>query len=904
MDLLDLRAVLTLDSSKFENGIGKVKSGFATAAKIGIAAVGTATTAVGVLTSKSVSAYGEYEQLLGGVQKLYGNMGMSLEEYAKQQGQSIDEAKEKWSELEEAQTLVQKNAEQAYKTAGMSMNEYMDTATGFSAALINSLGGDTLEAAKQTDIAMRAISDNFNTFGGDINNVRNAYMGFAKQNYTMLDNLKLGYGGTKTEMERLIKDANKYAKSIGQTSNLSIKSFSDIVTAIDLVQQKQQIAGTTAREASTTIQGSLGMVKSAWQNLLTGMANGDADISKLMNNLVGSITGTTNAMGNHINGFLDNIIPVVETAISSISTLIEKAGPKLASRIPAIVAKVLPSLVSAGEQILISLGQGIFDNIDMITGVISDIITELSTALVNGSSSIIKGVSQLISKVLDAVIQNLPQITPLIVDFIVGLTQIFVDNIDKVIDVAITIAGAIGEGLIQAAPIIVDKIPIIIREIVKGFEEHPEALVTIAPFILKTIANGLLNNTDIIKKVMPAIGKAFDKVPILSSAKTALTGFGTAIGNFMTADLGATLAAGGTAAIGTMATAIAGGAAAAFGGLQLGNKIGNWLFPEDAELYEKYSGIAGTFELIKDTAVAVGDGLAMEWEREMKIAKENWDIIGTFVGETWVKIEDGAGKLRDNLQPVFEAAKTNAVNAFNDARSKFDAKMAEIRSVFEPARAWFETTFTNAKNSAVGAFNDAKSKLAAKWNEMKAAIPAVAWFDSEFKKARDKVVGAFSDIGSKFKTIWGNIKDAFNLSDALTWGKDLVKNFIDGIKSKAADLKEELKGVADKVKAFLGFSEPEEGPLSDFHTYAPDMMKLFAKGIHDNAHLVTDQISKSFDFGSMITSESSPYSGGFNAGGITINLYARDGQSAREVVDEVEYRIAKNVEAKKAVWAM
>ena len=315
MDALNLMAKLKMDSSEYDEGLEKARNSasklgsglskvasvgakaMGTLVKVSTAAIGAATAGIGAMVKQSVDAYGEYEQMVGGVKKLYGNMGMSLEEYAKSVGQTVDEVSDKYQQLEDAQNLVLKNAENAFKTSGMSMNQYMDTATTFSASLIKSLDGDTLKAAEQTEVAMKAISDNFNTFGGDIGMIRGAFQGFAKQNYTMLDNLKLGYGGTKTEMEKLIADANEYAASIGKASNMSIESFSDIVTAIDLIQQKQQIAGTTAREATTTIQGSLGMLKAAWENLLTGMGDKNADLSKKMKDLVEALVGGTKEIG-------------------------------------------------------------------------------------------------------------------------------------------------------------------------------------------------------------------------------------------------------------------------------------------------------------------------------------------------------------------------------------------------------------------------------------------------------------------------------------------------------------------------------------------------------------------------------------------------------------------------------
>lgn len=208
VDVFELAATLRLDSnqfdreldkseskiSKFGNGINKVFGAVGTAAKVGAAGLAASFAAVSAVIGKSIKEYADYEQLWGGVQKLYGTAGKSIEEYAQSVGKSVDQVRGEYSNLETAQNLMLKQANEAYKTSGLSANKYMEQATSFSAALINSLGGDTVAAAKQTDVAMRAMSDNINTFGGDIQNVQNAFQGFAKQNYTMLDNLKLGYG--------------------------------------------------------------------------------------------------------------------------------------------------------------------------------------------------------------------------------------------------------------------------------------------------------------------------------------------------------------------------------------------------------------------------------------------------------------------------------------------------------------------------------------------------------------------------------------------------------------------------------------------------------------------------------------------------------------------------------------
>lgn len=315
----------------------------------------------------------------------------------------------------------------------------------------------------------------------------------------------------------------------------------------------------------------------------------------------------------------------------------------------------------------------------------------------------------------------------------------------------------------------------------------------------------------------------------------------------------------------------------------------------------------GVIDAIKGFFESLPEAISAVWDKITGAVEGAWNGIKDFVGGVFDGIKEGAGKVRDFVGDAFTKAKEKANNAWSDAKSKFATRWSEVKSAFSNVGSWFSTTFTEAKNKAAGAWNDIKSKFSAKWNELKQAFNngnAGEWFKKEFENAKDKAVAAWDNIKDKFGKVWENIKNAFNLDDALTWGKDLVNNFISGIKEKAKALTDELKGLADKVKKLLGFSEPEEGPLSDFHTYAPDMMKLFAQGIKDNTDLVTDQIAKSFDFSDTISANAGTGSGIFNAGGVTINVYARDGQSARDLADEIDYRIAKNVEAKKAVWGM
>ena len=365
MNVFKLCASLKLDSAEYEKGLGdsetkmeaagerigaiasKIGDVLKTAAVVGGAALTAASAGVVSMVKTSVANFAEYEQTIGGVQKLYGNMGKSVEEYAQMNNKSVADVKDEWQKLENAQNTVLQNANQAYATAGMSANEYMSNATSFSAALINSLGGDTQKAAEVTDVAMRAISDNYNTFGGDMQNVTNAFQGFAKQNYTMLDNLKLGYGGTKEGMQQLIADANAYAAANGEAADLSIDSFADIVQAIELVQEKQGIAGTTAREAATTIEGSLGMVKGAWSNLVTGLASGE-DISPLIDNVVNSATTAFN-----------NLMPVIEQALTGVGDLIQGIAPVISKKLPEIAQTLIPELIETATTLIIAIAEAL-----------------------------------------------------------------------------------------------------------------------------------------------------------------------------------------------------------------------------------------------------------------------------------------------------------------------------------------------------------------------------------------------------------------------------------------------------------------------------------------------------------------------------------------------------------------
>lgn len=446
-----------------EKAGSKLASGLGSAFKVGAAAIGAgiaaATGAVIKFGQEAVSSYANYEQLIGGVEKLYGDAAGKVEQFANE----------------------------AYKTSGMSANQYMETATSFSAALINSLEGDVDKAADLTDVAMRAMSDNVNVFGSDMESVQNAYMGFSKGTFTMLDNLKLGYGGTKQEMERLIEDANTYRASIGETADLSIDSFADIVQAVQSVQEAQNIAGTTNKEAMSTIEGSATATKAAWENVITAIGRGEG-IDEAFDALLNSIFG-----GEGGGGLLNNILPRIQTVMEGIGQFIVKAAPILAEQIPAIVSDVLPSLLTAGATLLEGLLQGILSAIPELMPVAMDVVNQLIAFIIDNLPMIFDCAIQIVLAIVNGISDNLDTLIPATVDAILTIVDALIDHIDLLIDAALKLAIGIATGLVKAIPTIVAKVPEIIGKLVVTLVGLAPKLVLAAGQLMTAFINAILN---------------------------------------------------------------------------------------------------------------------------------------------------------------------------------------------------------------------------------------------------------------------------------------------------------------------------------------------------------------------------------------------------------------------------
>lgn len=440
MNLLDLAVKIGVQdeaSSKISGIASGIKSGVATAAKaVGAAAVaaGTATVAIG---KQALESYASYEQLQGGVAKLFGAANQTLEQYAQSEGKTVDEAKSNYESLMRAQNTMMQNADEAYKTAGMSANDYMETVTSFSASLITSLGSDTEAAAQYANQAVIDMSDNANTFGTDIQDIQNAYQGFAKQNYTMLDNLKLGYGGTKTEMERLIEDANKVKEANGEMADLSIDSFADITEAIHIIQDEMGIAGTTSREAAQTIEGSVNSMKAAWENWLTMLGNDEGD------------QGQTAAL-------IESLATVAENVIPRITQIMETAAYSLSENLPTLLETVSTSVAEYAPALAESFTSLFNTVMGLITTYLPDILLGLvgfiSNYLTESGPQLLTSVLDMMGAVAQGIIKILPQALEAVATLLIELIRYMTDHTDEMLDGALQLFGAILEALVEYGP--------------------------------------------------------------------------------------------------------------------------------------------------------------------------------------------------------------------------------------------------------------------------------------------------------------------------------------------------------------------------------------------------------------------------------------------------------------------
>lgn len=456
-----------IDESGFSAGINKLGG----IAKGGLAVLGGLIAGFGAVTKSALDSVASLEQNIGGVQTLF----------------------------KESADAVITNAERAYETAGMSANTYMSTVTSFSASLLQSLGGDTVKAAQYADRAIIDMADNANKMGSSMESIQNAYQGFAKQNYTMLDNLKLGYGGTKTEMQRLIKDAAKMKdvqKELGITVDASSMSFGNIVNAISVMQKSMGIAGTTAEEAATTIEGSMNSAKAAWDNFLNGSVSVDDFVDSVVT------AGTVIA---------ENLGQIVPRLLATIPGVIKGLGANLVS----YILESAPAMSSAGMELVTSLSDSLEENIPVVTEQGIEIIESLASNLTENVPVITEQGAEIISGLASGLIESIPAVAELGIEIITSLVSSLTDNIPVLMQTGMELLSVLVNGILNSLPSMISSAGECINSFISGILLALPSIINSGSTLLDSLINGITTNLPfVVQSAMTVINEFVNSIVI------------------------------------------------------------------------------------------------------------------------------------------------------------------------------------------------------------------------------------------------------------------------------------------------------------------------------------------------------------------------------------------------------
>lgn len=777
------------DDSPFQKVLGKIGSAVNTAVKASAAAVGAASAGVAALGTACINAYADYEQLAGGVETLF----------------------------KDSAETIQSFADNAYKTAGLSANEYMETVTSFSASLLQSLDGDTEKAAAAADLAITDMADNANKMGTAMESIQYAYQGFAKQNYTMLDNLKLGYGGTKEEMQRLLADAEKLS---GVKYDLS--SYADIVEAIHVIQTEMGITGTTAKEASTTIQGSVASMKAAWANLMVGMADDTQNFDMLLSNFIESI-GTV----------ADNLLPRIGVVIEGMGKLVAGLAPEIASALPTLTNELLPNLVELGVQSISALVQGIQENGDSLAAGALSIVGTLAEGLAELLPMVADTAASLVVSLADGLTESLPNIIPIAIETISTLVENLTENANTVIDAGIQIILALGEGLIAALPQLIETVPQIVINIANVINDNAPKLVDTALYLITRLATGLLAATPTIlaniPKIIEAIVAAFMAFQWLNLGKQLIDGVANGVKK-----AGESMATAAKNAFSKFKSKIT-GSEVATELKSIGEYIIDGIVGGIKNSLSKIANIAGK---IKDTLLSKLKGL-FRIASPSKLMKEE---VGAYIGEgIAVGIEesgqmavDAAEDVANGIIDAFAGTETAVAYAKKTAQKVGDVLERELT---KQNAALQEMQKQADAQQAAEELADHKKQLAEKNAELNKAK----------KKDRQKILKEIAEIEETWNRKQAKAEKAAE-QEALQERISLLKQFqqkyeaaLDTIERKQDSLQSKLADYGDlfeRVKTEEGKELFQLGDLKDdikqLEKYGDALDKLKEKGISDS----------------------------------------------------------------------
>lgn len=777
------------DDSPFQKVLGKIGSAVNTAVKASAAAVGAASAGVAALGTACINAYADYEQLAGGVETLFKDSAETIHSYA----------------------------DNAYKTAGLSANEYMETVTSFSASLLQSLDGDTEKAAAAADLAITDMADNANKMGTAMESIQYAYQGFAKQNYTMLDNLKLGYGGTKEEMQRLLADAEKLS---GVKYDLS--SYADIVEAIHVIQTEMGITGTTAKEASTTIQGSVASMKAAWANLMVGMADDTQNFDMLLSNFIESI-GTV----------ADNLLPRIGVVIEGMGKLVAGLAPEIASALPTLTNELLPNLVELGVQSISALVQGIQENGDSLAAGALSIVGTLAEGIAELLPMVADTAASLAVSLADGLTESLPDIIPIAIETISTLVENLTENANTIIDAGIQIILALGEGLIAALPQLIETVPQIVINIANVINDNAPKLVDTALYLITRLAVGLVQAIPTlvanIPKIIEAIVAAFMAFQWLNLGKQLIDGVANGVKK-----AGESMATAAKNTFSKFKSKLAGVEVAS----ELKN-IGKHIIDGIVSgIKSSLSNIANVAGKIKDTLLSKLKGL-FKIASPSKLMKEE---VGAYIGEgIAVGIEESG-------QMAVDAAETVA-NGIIDAFAGTETAVEYARRTAQKVGDVLESELTkqNAALQEMQKQADAQQAAEELADHKKQLAEKNAELNKAKKKDRQKILKEIAEIEENWNRKQAKAEKAAE-QQALQERISLLKQFqqkyeaaLDTIERKQDSLQSKLADYGElfeRVKTEDGKELFQLGNLKDdikqLEKYGDAIDKLKEKGISDS----------------------------------------------------------------------
>lgn len=604
-------------------GIGKVG---ATVGKVVGGAMVAAGTAVAGLVGASTSAYAEYEQLVGGVDTLFKGSSKKVQQYA----------------------------ENAYKTAGMSANEYMNTVTSFSASLLQSLGGDTEKAADKADMAITDMSDNANKMGTSIESIQNAYQGFAKQNYTMLDNLKLGYGGTKEEMQRLLEDAEAISGI-----EYDISSYADVVDAIHVIQTEMGITGTTSKEAAGTISGSMSSVKGAWANLITAMASDNLPLDEYINKFVESASA-----------MVSNMLPRIQQALVGVVQLINQLAPIVIGKIPELFSQLLPSIIQAAT--------GLIGAIVNILPQLVQSILEMIPAFVDGLVQIINALIDALPSVMQSLVAALPTLIPVLINGLVSIITTLMSNIMPILqplfDALPSIIVLLVDALVSNLPVLIEGVVSLVLGIVEALPQVITSLIDAIPTIIEMLIVALIENLPVliqgVVQLVVGIVKALPQ--ILSSLWNALT------------------------------TLCSQAVSALFG------KIGEWirqLFPKSADNIFK---VLGT---IRDAFKTHIDNIKQIFSVVVEVISTPFKLAWNAIKFVWNVVVDYFKLIWNNIKAVFSVVDSVLSGDFKGAWDGIKQIWSNVGTFFKNVVSHVKNAFSNVGEILTAPFRKAKDAI-------------------------------------------------------------------------------------------------------------------------------------------------------------------------------------------------